>query len=58
MYDPNTSSLVQVGNFFNETGATLGQGRLLDFTCSSQGTLGAIMGQVSGLLAAANSLNS
>ncbi|KAF5380486.1 hypothetical protein D9615_004764 [Tricholomella constricta] len=38
-YSPNTSSLAQLGNFFNQTGTVLIQGQLVDFTCASIPTL-------------------
>ncbi|KAG6920124.1 hypothetical protein DXG01_004890 [Tephrocybe rancida] len=49
-YSPNTNSLAQIGNFFNETGITFTQGQLLDFTCNSIPTLAAVTAQLTGLL--------
>jgi len=34
MYSPNTTTVAQLGNFFNQTGATFTQGQLLDLTCN------------------------
>jgi hypothetical protein len=46
----NASTLVELGGFFNLTGATFAQGRLLDFTCGSQDVLGDVLTQLSVLL--------
>ena len=46
----NASTLVELGGFYNPTGATLAQGRLLDFTCGSQDVLGNVLTQLNVLL--------
>ena len=46
----NASTLVELGGFYNRTGATLAQGRLLDFTCGSQDVLGDVLTQLSAVL--------
>ncbi|KAG6897734.1 hypothetical protein C0992_011662 [Termitomyces sp. T32_za158] len=38
-YTPNTTTLAQIGNFFNQTGITFTQGQLLDEACNSLPTL-------------------
>ena len=54
LYDPNprsnVSTLVELGGFYNQTGAAFAQGRLLDFTCGSQNVLGDVLTQLSVLL--------
>ncbi|KAG6887404.1 hypothetical protein C0995_015591, partial [Termitomyces sp. Mi166 len=55
-YSPNTTTLAQIGNFFNQTGITFTQGQLLDFTCNSIPTLLAVSAQLSALLPAGASL--
>jgi hypothetical protein len=54
LYDANTksnaSTLVELGGFFNRTGARMAQGRLLDFTCDSQDVLGNVLTQLGVLL--------
>ncbi|KAG6836312.1 hypothetical protein H0H93_009232 [Arthromyces matolae] len=45
-YSPNASTLAQIGGFYNETGATFGQGRLFDFACSDTEALSAALGQL------------
>ena len=58
LYDPNptsnASTLVQLGGFYNLTGATLAQGRLLDFMCGSQDVLSGMMKTLEGLLSDAS----
>ncbi|KAG6909197.1 hypothetical protein DXG01_001711 [Tephrocybe rancida] len=49
-YSPTTSTLAQIGGFFNETGITFSQGQLLDFTCNSIPTLAAVTAQLTALL--------
>jgi len=50
-YNPATDSLVQLGGFFNKTGAAFGRGAELDFACTKVQTLAAISAQVNSLLA-------
>jgi carboxylesterase type B len=50
MYNPTSSSLIQLGNFFNRSGATFGRGDQLDLVCSKSDTLATIMAQVNSLL--------
>jgi hypothetical protein len=51
MYNPNTTSLAQLGNFFNQTGVVFTQGNLLDFVCKDQAALTAAQNQLLGILA-------
>jgi hypothetical protein len=46
----NATTLVELGGFYNRTGANLAQGRLLDFTCGAQDTLVGVQRQLSDLL--------
>ena len=50
-YDPNTESLVQLGNFFNRSSATFGKAVEVDFACSKFQDLVVIAAQVANLLA-------
>ncbi|EKM81263.1 hypothetical protein AGABI1DRAFT_127276 [Agaricus bisporus var. burnettii JB137-S8] len=50
MYDPASDSLIQLGNFFNRSGATFGRGDQLDFVCSKSDTLATITALVNNLL--------
>ncbi|KAF9012651.1 carboxylesterase [Cyathus striatus] len=50
MYNPNTTSLVEIGNPANVTGAVFGSGSLLDTSCSDMGMLSSVAGMLSGLL--------
>jgi len=58
--DPNSNAttLVQLGGFYNRTGASLAEGRLLDFPCSAQDTLQEVQKQLAGLLDAVSSSGS
>jgi len=49
-YAPTTNSLIQLGNFFNQSSATFGRGTDIDFTCSNSATLLAISAGVASLL--------
>ncbi|KAG6830440.1 hypothetical protein H0H92_000743 [Tricholoma furcatifolium] len=49
-YAENTSSLAQIGNFYNETGMTFTEGQLVDFTCGSLATLDSVSAQLTALL--------
>ncbi|KAG6827128.1 hypothetical protein H0H92_013130 [Tricholoma furcatifolium] len=49
-YSPTTNTLAQIGGFFNETGITLTEGDLIDFTCNSTDTLGVAFVQLAALL--------
>ncbi|KAG5351715.1 hypothetical protein C0989_005158 [Termitomyces sp. Mn162] len=49
-YSPNTTTLAQIGNFFNQTGITFTQGQLLDFPCNSIPTLLNVSAQLTALL--------
>jgi len=49
-FDPATNSLVQLGNFANITGITLGSGGLLDSVCANITTLAIASAQLSALL--------
>jgi hypothetical protein len=46
----NATTLVQLGGFYNRTGASLAQGRLLDFMCGSRDILGGVQKQLNDLL--------
>jgi hypothetical protein len=46
----NASTLVELGGFYNWTGASLAQGRLLDYMCGSQDILGGVQKQLNDLL--------
>jgi hypothetical protein len=48
--ESNATTLVQLGGFYNRTGASLAQGRLLDFMCGEQETLLSVQEQLNGLL--------
>ncbi len=48
-YNPNTNSLVQLGNFFNKSSATFGRATEIDFGCSKVETLTALAAQVNSL---------
>lgn len=50
-YDPSTESLVQLGNFFNQSSATFGRAAEVDFACSKLQDLVVIAAQVANLLA-------
>jgi hypothetical protein len=55
LYDPDPASNAStLGGFYNLTGATLAQGRLLDFTCDSQDVLAGIMKLLNVLLSNAS----
>ncbi|KAF8058782.1 carboxylesterase [Lyophyllum atratum] len=49
-YSPNTTTLAQLGNFFNQTGAVFTQGQLVDFLCNFAPTLASVNAQLTGLL--------
>ncbi|KAF8058783.1 carboxylesterase [Lyophyllum atratum] len=49
-YAPDTTSLAQIGNFFNQTGVVFTQGQLLDFTCNFTPTLRSVNAQLTALL--------
>jgi len=49
-YNPTTNSLVQLGNFANQTGATFGSGALLDTSCANLSILAVIDAQLTALL--------
>ncbi|KAG6887715.1 hypothetical protein C0992_011002 [Termitomyces sp. T32_za158] len=49
-YAPNTNTLAQIGNLFNQTGITFTQGQLLDEACNSIPTLLNITAQLIPLL--------
>jgi hypothetical protein len=51
MYNPNTTSLAQLGNFFNQTGVVFTQGNLVDFVCKDQTALVGALTQLSGISA-------
>lgn len=51
VYDANTDSLIQIGNFFNRSSATFGRGTDVDFGCAKAQTLADISAQVDSLLA-------
>lgn len=51
MYNPNTTSLAQLGNFFNQTGVVFTQGNLVDFVCRDQTALVGALTQLSGISA-------
>ncbi|KAF9463604.1 carboxylesterase [Collybia nuda] len=59
VYDPNAATLVQLGGFFNQTGATFAPPALLDFTCgpAASATLAGVSAQLTGLLGATGSAN-
>ncbi|KAF9463608.1 Alpha/Beta hydrolase protein [Collybia nuda] len=59
VYDPNAATLVQLGGFFNQTGATFAPPALLDFTCgpAASATLAGVSAQLTGLLGATGSTN-
>jgi hypothetical protein len=50
VYDPKTPSLVQLGGFYNLTGATFTKGEILDSTCNATDTLNAAFEKLSALL--------
>lgn len=52
-YDPNASSLVQLGNFYNQTSAVFGQSKLLDHNCGALNTLNSVNTQLTTLLGSA-----
>ena len=45
----NATTLVQLGGFYNRTGASFVPGRLLDYTCSAQDVLGGVLLQLQNL---------
>lgn len=49
-FDPTTASLVQLGNVFNQSGATFDQSVLLDLPCNVTASLDNIKAQVLSLL--------
>ncbi|KAF8963585.1 carboxylesterase [Flammula alnicola] len=49
---PDTTSLAQLGNFFNQTGVVFTQGTLTDFVCNNQTTLVSVLNQLMGILSA------
>ncbi|EKM81264.1 hypothetical protein AGABI1DRAFT_112934 [Agaricus bisporus var. burnettii JB137-S8] len=49
-YDPTGDSLIELGNFFNKSGATFGRADQLDLVCSKSDTLATITALVSSLL--------
>jgi len=55
MYNPNTASLAQLGNFFNQTGVIFTQPALLDLTCALEDALLSIQAQLMGILGASGS---
>jgi hypothetical protein len=46
----NTATLVELGGFYNRTGANFADGRLLDFTCDAQDVLLDVQEKLSALL--------
>uniref|UniRef100_A0A8H7Y880 Carboxylic ester hydrolase n=1 Tax=Psilocybe cubensis TaxID=181762 RepID=A0A8H7Y880_PSICU len=52
MYNPNTTSLAQLGNAANQTGVVFTQGNLVDFACGNQAALIEIQNQLLGILGA------
>lgn len=50
VYNPNTTTLAQLGHPANESGMVLTKGALVDSACASPGVLANIEAQLTGLL--------
>lgn len=50
LYSPHTSTIAQLGNFFNTSGVVFGESSFIDAACNSQDVLAAIVAQVGPLL--------
>ncbi|KAG6919329.1 hypothetical protein DXG01_006875 [Tephrocybe rancida] len=50
LYDPTTSSLVQLGGFYNRTGTSIWPSKFLDHMCASLDILGSVNTQLTSLL--------
>lgn len=50
LYNPETATLAQLGNFFNTSGVVFGESTLVDAVCNNQDVLSSILAQVNPLL--------
>lgn len=57
LYNPNTTTLAQLGGITNQTGVAFTRGNLTDSPCADQNFLIQIQNQLSGLLGAWKTLN-